>query len=110
MEKQIALVNKTTNRVENIIVVDSFDNAQDWSTSTLDAIPLENEKIAFVNGLYDGTDFTEPTNDYLVEIGLLTPIDEEAQAEAEAKAEQKAALLERLGITAEEAQLLLGGN
>jgi hypothetical protein len=32
-----------------------------------------------------------------------------ATAEA-AKAEQKAALLERLGITAEEAQLLLGGN
>jgi hypothetical protein len=27
-----------------------------------------------------------------------------------AKAEQKAALLERLGITTEEAQLLLGGN
>ena len=40
--------------------------------------------------------------------------DQEAQAAlaaAEAaKAEQKAALLERLGITAEEAQLLLGGN
>jgi hypothetical protein len=34
---------------------------------------------------------------------------EKAEAEA-AKAEQKAALLERLGITAEEAQLLLGGN
>jgi hypothetical protein len=34
---------------------------------------------------------------------------ERAEAEA-AKAEQKAALLERLGITAEEAQLLLGGN
>jgi hypothetical protein len=35
----------------------------------------------------------------------------EAQdAAAAAKAEQKAALLERLGITAEEAQLLLGGN
>jgi hypothetical protein len=33
-----------------------------------------------------------------------------AQAEAEAKATQKAALLERLGITADEAQLLLGGN
>ena len=32
------------------------------------------------------------------------------QAEAEAKAAQKTALLERLGITAEEAQLLLGGN
>jgi ribosomal protein S11 len=34
-----------------------------------------------------------------------------AQVAAEAaKAEQKSALLERLGITAEEAQLLLGGN
>jgi hypothetical protein len=32
------------------------------------------------------------------------------QAEAEAKATAKAALLTRLGITAEEAQLLLGGN
>lgn len=32
------------------------------------------------------------------------------QAEAEAKATAKAALLDRLGITAEEAQLLLGGN
>ena len=32
------------------------------------------------------------------------------KAEVEAKATAKAALLERLGITAEEAQLLLGGN
>lgn len=32
------------------------------------------------------------------------------QAEAEAKATAKAALLDRLGITEEEAQLLLGGN
>jgi hypothetical protein len=31
-------------------------------------------------------------------------------ADTEAKAEQRAELLERLGITAEEAQLLLGGN
>ena len=32
------------------------------------------------------------------------------QAEAEAKAAQHQAILDRLGITAEEAQLLLGGN
>ena len=32
------------------------------------------------------------------------------QAEAETKAAAKAALLTKLGITAEEAQLLLGGN
>jgi hypothetical protein len=110
MEKKIALVNKTTNRVENIILVDSFDNAEDWSTSTLDVVPVENEKVPYLNGLWNGTEFIEPTNDYLIEIGLLNPIDEEAQAEAEAKAAQRAELLERLGITAEEAQLLLGGN
>ena len=34
----------------------------------------------------------------------------EQKAEAEAKETAKAALLTRLGITAEEAQLLLGGN
>jgi hypothetical protein len=33
-----------------------------------------------------------------------------AQAEAAAKAHERAALLERLGITADEAALLLGGN
>jgi hypothetical protein len=32
------------------------------------------------------------------------------QAEAEAKATAKTAILDRLGLTAEEAQLLLGGN
>lgn len=39
-------------------------------------------------------------------------LEEKATAEAEAatKAAAKAALLERLGITEEEAQLLLGGN
>jgi len=35
---------------------------------------------------------------------------ENEAAEAEAKATAKAALLTRLGITAEEAQLLIGGN
>lgn len=34
----------------------------------------------------------------------------EAQAEAEAKVAERQALLNKLGITAEEAQLLLGGN
>lgn len=32
------------------------------------------------------------------------------QAEAEAKATQRQAILDRLGLSAEEAQLLLGGN
>lgn len=35
---------------------------------------------------------------------------ESAKAEAQAKADARQALLNKLGITAEEAQLLLGGN
>jgi hypothetical protein len=36
--------------------------------------------------------------------------DEKVKAEAEAKAAQRQALLSRLGITEEEARILLGGN
>jgi len=40
----------------------------------------------------------------------LEEINSAKQAEAEAKETQRQALLTRLGITADEAQLLLGGN
>jgi hypothetical protein len=44
----------------------------------------------------------------LIEIGLIQPIDQKEKAEADAKAAEKQALLDRLGITADEAKLLLG--
>jgi len=59
-------------------------------------------KFAAIGDSYDAEkdEFIEP----------VIPIDKKAEA-AKAKAEaDKAALLTRLGITAEEAQLLLGGN
>lgn len=37
-------------------------------------------------------------------------VNEKLNAEAQAKASQKSALLEKLGITEDEAKLLLGGN
>ena len=49
--------------------------------------------------------FIEPINDNQIESDAIER--EEWQAAKEAKAIAKAALLERLGITAEEAQLLL---
>jgi hypothetical protein len=56
-----------------------------------------------------GYDETKPDNN-IVEI-LYYTAEEEAQAQAAAEAaEAKAALLAKLGITEEEAQLLLGGN
>ena len=56
-----------------------------------------------------GYDDSKPNNN-IVET-LYFSNEELAQLEAEAtKAAEKAALLERLGITADEAKLLLGGN
>jgi hypothetical protein len=56
-----------------------------------------------------GYDETKPDNN-IVEI-LYYTAEEEAQAQAAAEAAAaKAALLAKLGITEEEAQLLLGGN
>lgn len=58
----------------------------------------------------DNSDLTEEELIAGIEAHVAIDIVAQAQAEAEAKAAAKAALLERLGITAEEAQLLLGGN
>lgn len=56
-----------------------------------------------------GFDETKPENN-VVELEYYTA-EEEAQLAAEAEAQAaKAALLEKLGITEEEARLLLGGN
>lgn len=69
------------------------------------------------NGLRVGDDengYTDLTpSEYEVQIAAWAQgrLDKEARlAEAEAKAVAKVALLDKLGITAEEAQLLLGGN
>ena len=60
------------------------------------------------SGLTWLSDTAKPTKTTLD--NLWSTVQAEIAAEAEAKATAKAALLERLGITAEEAQLLLGGN
>ena len=57
---------------------------------------------------WDILDGNAPTQTQIDDAVEQVKADEIAQAEAKAKA--KAALLTRLGITAEEAQLLLGGN
>ena len=51
---------------------------------------------------------TVPTQDEID--SAIVEIDENKQAEAQAKATARQAVLDRLGLTAEEAQLLLGGN
>ena len=109
MEKQIALVNKTNQRVINILVVDSLDKSHinQWATNELDVIAVK-DSIPYVNGLWDGKEFVPPDNEYLIEIGLITN-DDVAEAEAEAKAQAKVAAegkLAALGLTTDDLQAL----
>jgi len=75
MEKQIALVSKANKRVLNVLVVDNLDKdyIAQWATDECDVIAVE-DTTPHINGLWDGKKFTEPTNDYLIEIGLVNPV------------------------------------
>lgn len=79
MENKVALVDKETKRVQNIILVESFDDAPNWSTSKVDAIPVQDGQIAYIYGTYNGENFEEPTNDYLESIGVLAGDSTEVQ-------------------------------
>ena len=105
MENQIALVNKETNRVENVLIVDSLDSKyiKAWENDETKVIPVT-DSTPYVHAFWNGKTFELPTNEYLTEIGLVTEPDPEIEAAAAAKA----ALLEKLGLTADEVKLLLG--
>ena len=69
MEKQIALVSKSDNRVMNVLVVDSLDKDKiaTFATDELDVVAV-GKSIPYIHGLWDGKEFIPPTIDYLVEI------------------------------------------
>lgn len=76
MEKQIALVSKTDKRVLNVLVVDNLDKdyIAQFATAKCDVVAVK-DTTPHINGLWDGKKFTEPTNDYLIEIGLVNPVE-----------------------------------
>jgi hypothetical protein len=91
MEKHIALVNKTTKRVVNVLIVDNLDKdyIAQFATTECDVIAVK-DSTPYVNGLWDNKEFTPPDNEYLISIGLikedttenstfLTPIEEEIE-------------------------------
>jgi hypothetical protein len=68
---------------------------------------LPNAEFVITDNTLDGLEFIKPKNAITptqIEVDLAIV---ELQAEAEAKAQAKAELLQRLGITADEAKLLL---
>jgi hypothetical protein len=77
-------------------------------TEMIEIIKAENPKIQVGNDEAGYTDLTPAQYEAQVAEWAQNRLDKEAkQTEAEAIAAQKAALLERLGITKEEAKLLL---
>lgn len=72
MEKQIALVSKANQRVVSVLIVDSLDKSHiaQWATDELDVVVVK-DSTPYVNGLWDGKEFTPPDNDYLKSIGLV---------------------------------------
>jgi hypothetical protein len=78
MEKQIALVRKSDQRVENILIVESLEKSHiaAWATDALDVVAVK-DSIPYLHGLWDGTEFHAPDNDHLKSIGVLVdPIEE----------------------------------
>lgn len=106
MEKQIALISKSDNRVKNVLIVDSFDDLDSFKTEELDAIAVDKSQ-PHLHGLWDGKKFTEPSQDYLIEIGLLTLPAEPTEEEIARKALREATIA-KLGLTEEEAKALFG--
>lgn len=82
MEKQIALVRKSDQRVDGVIVVDSLEKSHiaAWETNALDVVAVK-DSIPYLHGLWDGTEFHAPENKYLKEIGILVDVVEEVPAE-----------------------------
>ena len=101
MEKHIALVRKSDQRVENILIVDSLNSIDKWATDALDVVAVT-DSTPYVHGLWDGTKFNEPEQEYLKSIGFIADVEQDAVDNA-----AKAALWEKLGITEDEARLLL---
>ena len=80
MEKQIALVNKTNQRVISVLVVDSLDKSHinQWATDELDVVAVD-KSIPYIYGLWDGKEFIPPSIDYLVETGACAEPDYSVQ-------------------------------
>jgi hypothetical protein len=82
MEKQIALVRKSDQRVDNILVVDSLEKSHiaAWATDALDVVAVK-DSIPYLHGLWDGTEFHAPDNEHLISIGLMIDAIEETTTE-----------------------------
>lgn len=82
MEKQIALVRKSDQRVDSVLVVESLEKSHiaAWETDALDVIAVK-DSIPYLHGIWDGKEFYAPDNEYLKSIGLVTDPKDDASIE-----------------------------
>lgn len=79
MENHLALIDKETGTVKSIILVESFDDITAWENADTLAIP-DPDHSAILYGSWDGKKFKAPTNEFLIELGILKPIEDETEA------------------------------
>lgn len=79
MENHLALIDKETETVKSIILVESFDDITAWENADTLAIP-DPDHSAILYGSWDGKKFKAPTNEFLIELGILKPIEDETEA------------------------------
>jgi hypothetical protein len=80
MENHLTLIDKKTKMIKQIILVESYDDISDWGNADTLAIP-DPDHLAILYGSWDGEDFIAPTNERLIELGLLKPVENESEAE-----------------------------
>lgn len=78
MENHLALIDKETGTVKSIILVESFDDITAWENADTLAIP-DPDHSAILYGSWDGKKFKAPTNEFLIELGILKPIENESE-------------------------------
>lgn len=78
MENRLALIDKKTKMIKSIILVESFDDVSAWENDETIAIP-DSDYSAILYGSWDGKKFKAPTNEVLIELGIMNPIENEAE-------------------------------
>jgi hypothetical protein len=71
MEKLAALINIETNRVENVIVVSDENHIDSFCNENQKCVEVKQNQYPFRYGIFDGTDFIPPEDEFLLSLGLI---------------------------------------
>lgn len=70
MENHLALIDKKSKMIKQIILVESFENVSDWENADTVAIP-DLDHSAILYGSWNGKNFIPPSNEKLIALGIM---------------------------------------